>query len=270
MRKVLTYEVSDIVPYINWIYFFHAWGLNGKPQEEKDRLRADGEKLLESWEGKVHPYGVFGLYDANSDGDDLLLDGVRIPMLRQQKPSRAGAPNLCLADFVRPLASGVKDKAGAFATTAGAVRVVGDDPYLKMLSQTLADRLAEGTAERMHGEVRRLYWGYAPDEQLTMDQIFREEYQGIRPAVGYPSLPDASINFILNDLLGMKEIGIRLTENGMMVPHASVSGLMFAHPKSHYFDLGKIGEDQLRDYARRRGLPVELMRHFLQASLLRR
>jgi cobalamin-dependent methionine synthase I len=139
-----------------------------------------------------------------------------------------------------------------------------------MLSQTLADRLAEGTAERMHEEVRRHYWGYAPDEHLTMQETHLEKYQGIRPAVGYPSLPDTSVNFILSDLLNMKEIGIRLTESGMMIPHSSVSGFLFAHPQSRYFDLGKIGEDQLRDYARRRGVPVELMRHFLQSSLLRK
>ena len=103
-----------------------------------------------------------------------------------------------------------------------------------------------------------------------MEQIHREDYQGIRPAVGYPSLPDTSLNFILSELLGMKKIGIRLTESGMMMPHASVSGFMFAHPQARYFDLGRIGEDQLADYARRRGIPMELMRRFLQSSLLKR
>ena len=144
------------------------------------------------------------------------------------------------------------------------------DEYNRMLAQVLCDRLAEGTAERMHEEVRRHYWGYAPDEKLTMKETHNEAYQGIRPAVGYPSLPDTSVNFILNDLLGMKDVGIRLTESGMMVPHASVSGFMFSHPLSRYFDLGKIGEDQLRDYACRRGIPVEVMRRFLQSSLLKR
>ena len=272
MRKILTYKVSDIEPYINWLYFYHAWSLDGKPKEEKDHLHEEAEKLLDSWEGKVCTRAVFGLYEANSDGDDLLLNGVRIPMLRQQKAESTGAPNLCMADFVRPLSSGIEDTAGAFATTVEGMSV-GDgesDPYRKMLSQTLADRLAEGTAERMHEEVRRHYWGYAPDEHLTMQETHLEKYQGIRPAVGYPSLPDTSVNFILSDLLNMKEIGIRLTESGMMIPHSSVSGFLFAHPQSRYSDLGKIGEDQLRDYARRRGVPVELMRHFLQSSLLRK
>ena len=133
-----------------------------------------------------------------------------------------------------------------------------------MMSQVLADRLAEGTAERMHEEVRREYWGYAPNEKLSMKQTHNEEYQGIRPAVGYPSLPDTSINFIISDIIDMKGIGIRLTESGMMTPHASVSGFMFSHPQSKYFDLGRIGNDQIVDYANRRGIPVELVKKFLK------
>ena len=143
------------------------------------------------------------------------------------------------------------------------------DDYLNMLAQTLSDRLAEATAEKLHEEVRKTYWGYAPDEHLTIEQQHREEYQGIRPAIGYPSLPDTSANFLIDQLLDMKLVGIRLTESGMMTPHASVSGLMFAHPMARYFELGKIGDDQLRDYARRRGVPVELMKRFLQSSLLK-
>ena len=136
-----------------------------------------------------------------------------------------------------------------------------------MMGQTLADRLAEAAAEKMHQEVRTHYWGYAPDEHLSMDDLHLEHYQGIRPAVGYPSMPDTSMNFVLDTLLDMKQIGIRLTESGMMQPHASVSGLMFAHPKARYFDLGKIGNDQLEDYAHRRSIPVELMRRFLASKL---
>ena len=132
------------------------------------------------------------------------------------------------------------------------------------LAQTLADRLAEATAEVLHMEVRRSLWGYAPDENLSVAELLREDFQGIRPAVGYPSMPDTSVNFIIDRLINLKQIGIRLTESGAMKPHASVSGLMFAHPKAHYFELGRIGEDQLRDYAHRRGLPVELIRRFLK------
>ena len=279
MRKVLTYELSEVEPYINWLYFYHAWGLSGKPQEEKLRMRAEALGVLESWKGKFHTHAIFGLFDANSDGDDIVIDSreeagtvVRMPMLRQQHPSQDGAPNLCLSDFIRPLRQGIKDRIGVFCTTVdGEITEQNKhDEYLAMLSQVLCDRLAEGTAELLHEEVRRKYWGYAPDEHLTMEQTHREEYQGIRPAVGYPSMPDTSVNFILDQLLDMKQVDIRQTESGMMTPHASVSGLMFAHPKARYFELGKIGEDQLKDYARRRGIPVEMMRRFLQSSLMKK
>jgi cobalamin-dependent methionine synthase I len=133
--------------------------------------------------------------------------------------------------------------------------------------QTLADRLAEATAVRLHEQVRKEFWGYAPNEKLSIRQLHNEEFQGIRPAVGYPSLPDQSVNFILDELLDMAQIGINLTENGMMMPHASVSGLMLAHPASRYFSVGKIDEEQLKDYASRRGMPVEEMRRFLGANI---
>lgn len=139
-----------------------------------------------------------------------------------------------------------------------------------MLSQTIADRLAEATTEKFHEDVRKKYWGYAADEQLTIKDLLAERYQGIRPAVGYPSIPDTSVNFLLYELLDMKGIGISLTESGMMKPHASVSGFMFAHPQSRYFEVGKIDEDQLEDYARRRNQPVELLRKFLVSSLLKK
>ena len=143
----------------------------------------------------------------------------------------------------------------------------GADAYEKMMAQLLADRLAEAAAERVHEQVRKEYWGYAKDEQLSIEEMLVEKFQGIRPAIGYPSLPDTSLNFVLDELLDLKQIGIRLTESGAMKPHASVSGLMLAHPEARYFNLGKIGEDQLRDYARRRGLPVEVLRKFLAANL---
>ena len=135
------------------------------------------------------------------------------------------------------------------------------------MTQLLADRLAEAAAERMHEQVRKEFWGYAADENLSIPDMLVEKFQGIRPAVGYPSLPDTSLNFIIDDLIDMKQIGIRLTESGAMKPHASVSGLMFAHPEARYFSIGKIGEDQLLDYASRRGLPLELCRRFLASNL---
>lgn len=269
MKRRLDYDIDDVRPYINWLYFFHAWGLAGKPQAEKAKLRSEAEAMLDTMQGRYRTHSVFGIYDANSDGDDLLLGSVRIPMLRQQHPTTESGPNLCLADYVRPLSMGVADRAGAFASTVDVAMehdFRGDD-YIRMMAQTLADRLAEATTERMHEEVRRTYWGYAPHERFTKEQLFREEFQGIRPAVGYPSLPDTSVNFLLDSLLDMKSIGIRLTESGAMQPHASVTGFMFAHPQARYFDLGKIGSDQFLDYARRRGVPVELMRRFLASSL---
>lgn len=275
-RKILAYEISEVTPYINWLYFYHAWGLSGKPKEEKEKMQNEALGMLESWQGKYHTHGIFRLLEANSEGDDIaLFDGssiTRIPMLRQQKASSEGEPNLCLADFIRPLSQQKRDQLGLFCTTVDAeiVELYHQDDYLSMLAQTLCDRLAEASAERLHEQVRKEFWGYAPDEHLTMEQSHREEYQGIRPAVGYPSMPDTSVNFILNELLGMKDVNIRLTESGMMTPHSSVSGLMFAHPKARYFELGKIGEDQLRDYAKRRGIPLELMRRFLQSSLLKK
>ena len=261
----LTYQISEVAPYINWAYFYHAWGLSGKPETEKRQLRNEAEVLLQKMEGQHHTFAIFEIMEANSDGDDILIGDVRIPMLRQQQAQDDGVC-LCLADFVRPLSSGKKDRVGAFATTVDNSmehESIGDH-YMQMMTQTLADRLAEATAEKMHEEVRKKYWGYAPDEHLTMEQLHQEEFLGIRPAVGYPSMPDTSINFILSDLIGMKIIGITLTETGMMRPHASVSGLMFAHPKARYFQLGAIGEDQLRDYAMRRGLPVELIRKYIK------
>lgn len=269
MRKLFTYDIEELGPYINWLYFFHAWGLSGKPQEEKAKMRTEAEAMLHTFSGRYKTKAVFMLLDANSDGDDIILGKTRLPMLRQQKPANTGEPNLCLADFVRPLSSGTKDKLGAFATTVD-IRMETEyesDPYQRMLAQTLADRLAEATAEKLHLDVRTRWWGYAPDEHLSIKELQQEEFQGIRPAVGYPSMPDTSMNFLLSSLLGMSEIGIRLTDVGAMKPHASVSGLMFAHPKSHYFDIGKIGEDQLRDYAHRRGVPVELMRRYLASRL---
>ena len=269
MIRYIDYQVAALRPYINWIYFFHAWGLAGKPEAERDSLRREAEAMLDLFSARYATHAAFGLFDANADGDDIIVGGTRLPMLRQQHPASAGSPNMCLADFVRPASSGMKDCVGVFATTVDTAMEhdFQDDDYRRMLAQTLADRLAEATAELVHMEARRTYWGYAANEQLGIRQILHEEYQGIRPAVGYPSMPDTSINFLIDSLIDMKRIGIRLTESGAMKPHASVSGLMFAHPKARYFDVGKIDAEQLRDYARRRHVPVELARRFLASRV---
>jgi cobalamin-dependent methionine synthase I len=287
----ISYDIHELVPYINWAYFFFAWQM--KDEEEKARLRQEAETFLTQQEGRYHAYGLFEIFEANADGDDIVVykgvrsqnSGVcRIPCLRQQQGE---PPYLCLSDFIIPayaltcnlsplsistdssLLSPDSSKLGVFATSAdiGLETDFDTDPYQKMMAQLLADRLSEAAAERMHEQVRKEFWGYAKDEQLTIPEMLIEKFQGIRPAVGYPSLPDTSINFVLNELIDMKQIGIRLTESGAMKPHASVSGLMMAHPKARYFNLGKIGEDQLQDYARRRGLPVEVCRKFLAANL---
>lgn len=303
-----TYSISELIPFINWLYFYHAWGLSGKPKADKEKIKQEALQMLASWEEKYHTHAIFKLFEVGSEGDDLIFflpstseengisgtsggngtpgtsgiesngieekkeKNLRFPMLRQQHPSAPGEPNLCLADFIRPLSQGIRDQIGVFCTSVDGtiIDVYRHDDYLNMMAQTLSDRLAEATAEKLHEEVRKEYWGYAPDENLTIEQQHREEYQGIRPAIGYPSLPDTSANFLIDQLLDMKQAGIRLTETGMMTPHASVSGLMFSHPKARYFELGKIGDDQLRDYARRRGVPVELMRRFLQSSLIKK
>ena len=270
-NKIITYNISEIVPYINWAYFFYAWSMNGKAKDAQLELRSEAEKLLADMEGRYHTRAVFALCEANSEGDDIIINGTRVPMLRQQKVI-PGKPNLCLADFIRPASSGIKDTIGLFATSVDAAFTSNNegDPYQRMLSQTLADRLAEATAEKFHEDVRKKYWGYATDEQLTIKDLLAERYQGIRPAVGYPSIPDTSMNFLLYELLDMKGIGINLTESGMMVPHASVSGFMFAHPQSRYFDLGKIDDEQLEDYAHRHNKPVEELRKYLASTLLKK
>ena len=274
---ILTYHISDVAPYINWGYFFFAWQL--KQENEQRRMRREAEAFLSDIENRYRTHAVFELMDAYAEGDDIVVSSAeqgecgRIACLRQQT---VGSEYLCLADFILPKdcqvsaeQKAIGSRVGLFATTvdAGMENDFKSDPYAKMMAQLLADRLAEATAERMHEEVRTRYWGYAPDEHLSMADLHLEHFQGIRPAVGYPSLPDASLNFELDRLLGMGHIGIRLTENGAMRPHASVSGLMMAHPKAHYFSVGKIGTDQLTDYARRRGIPVEMARRFLTANL---
>lgn len=237
---------------------------------EAMQLFKEANRMLNELDAAYQTHGVVNIMDANADRDDLLLNSKRFPLLRQQTAKlKEDDPFLCLSDFVRPLSSGITDKIGAFATTVDAEmeRLYAEDDYKRMLVQTLSDRLAEATAEKLHEDVRKKLWGYAPDENLSVKDLHNEKYQGIRPAVGYPSLPDQSINFLLDELLDMKQIGISLTENGMMKPHASVCGLMFAHPASRYFSIGKIGEDQLADYAARRGMSIEETKKFLAANL---
>ena len=289
------YRIHQVAEYINWVYFFHAWGFQPRfaaiahihgcdacramwlaqfPEKERSKaaeamqLFKEANRMLTRLDQDFQTHAVFRLMNANSEEHDIWMEGTRFPFLRQQSVP-AGEPYLCLSDFIRPLSSGMPDKIGLFATSvdAGMETLYPEDNYRQLLVQTLADRLAEATAEKMHETIRKEIWGYAPDEQLSIRQLHNEEFQGIRPAVGYPSLPDQSVNFLLDQLLDMKQIGIRLTENGMMQPHASVSGLMFAHPASRYFSVGKIDEEQLENYASRRGMQVDEMRRFLGVNI---
>ena len=285
MRKKLIYSIREVAPYINWIYYFHAWGMEPRfatvadvhqcpacraswiasfPTEEQAKAREvmklydEAKQLLHQWADEPVCHALFALFDAYSDGDDIIVGGTtRLPFLRQQHAGKAGY-TLCLSDFVKEASPEEREELdiantiGVFATTVSLPSK--ELPTNNLQISTLSDRLAEATAEKMHEEVRKHYWGYAKEENLTMQELHAERFQGIRPAVGYPSLPDQSINFLLDQLLDFKEIGITLSENGAMHPHCSVSGLMFAHPKAQYFAVGNISEEQLADYAQRRGI----------------
>ncbi len=260
----ITYRISELLPYINWAYYFFAWQV--KDEVEMLRMRTEALATLKDFNDRYKVHAIFQLLEAYGENDDIVLSsGVRIPLLRQQQ---GNPPYCCLSDYVRPLSSGIVDKIGIFATSVdiGMETDFDNDIYQKMLTQLLADRLAEAAVERLHEEVRKELWGYAKDENLSVAEMLVGHFQGIRPAVGYPSLPDTSMNFLLDEILDMKQIGIRLTESGAMKPHASVSGLMFSNPNAHYFSIGKIGEDQLEDYAKRRGIPSEVLRRWLEIS----
>ncbi|MCD8237183.1 MAG: 5-methyltetrahydrofolate--homocysteine methyltransferase [Prevotellaceae bacterium] len=287
------YRISDVAPYINWIYFFHAWSfplkyasiahihgcdacraswLSGFSEAERPRateamkLQNDASRMLAKLDAYYEIGAIFRLFNSNADNDDIIVGKTRLPMLRQQTPNSNGHC-LCLSDFIRPLETQEYDQIGIFATAVNAKieNLYAEDTYNRMLVQTLADRLAEAAAECLHREVRTEIWGYARDEKLSIDELHLEKFQGIRPAVGYPCLPDLSLNFLLDELLDFSQIGIRLTEHGMMRPHASVSGLMLSHPQSCYFTVGTIDEIQLTDYARRRGMsPTELRTYLIR------
>lgn len=243
---IYTYSISQLRELIDWSYFYWAWGIANAGEEEQRNMRKEAESLLDEWDGVYSTKAIFLRLHANSEGDDIVIgdeNRTRLPMLRQQKSERSDGVLLCLADFIRPAALGESDEIGVFCTSMPeeVCRKYEADPYMRMLSQTVADRLAEATAEM----VNRMM-------------------PGIRPAVGYPSMPDMSINFLLDQLLNMKQIGIRLTETGMMQPHASVSGLIFQHPEACYFNISRVGDDQLQDYSHRRNLNIETIKKFIR------
>ena len=302
MIKTLSFKTHEIAEYISWSYFFYAWGLSAKyatianvhncqacisswidsfPTSE-DKLRAkeavslykDAIEILNEVDGKFDYQGRFGIFEANSKGDDIIVyrenNIVSIPCLRQQYSHSAGKECLCLADFIMPLEMGKHDKIGVFVSSNAKEmeELYPSDNYKHMLCQTLSERLAEAGTELMHALIRRNYWGYAKNENLSTSDILKGKYQGIRPAVGYPSLPDQSVIFILDKLIDFSKTGVTITETGAMHPHASTCGLIFAHPQARYFNVGIIGKDQLRDYSIRRNIPLEQAKEFLSANIV--
>ena len=288
------YPLEKLVDLIDWTPFFQTWELAGRfpailndavVGEAATSLYADARDMLDQivkqkW---LQARAVFGLYAAASDGDDVLLyaDDQRkhiaekLLFLRQQKPKAEGRANRCLADYVAPADSGLGDYIGLFAVTAGIgiekklaeFEAVHDD-YRAILLKALADRLAEAFAEHLHLRVRKEFWGYAPDESLASEELIREEYQGIRPAPGYPACPDHSEKEKLFRLLDAPgNAGMELTSGYAMLPTAAVCGYYFAHPRAEYFVLGPVLPDQLEDYALRKGETVEKIRLLLPANL---
>ena len=279
---------------IDWTPFFQTWRLPGKYPRifddarlgvEARRLFGDAQELLDQAlaAGALRARGVWGLLPAAADGDDLVfftdesraIERARVPFLRQQRKSAAGRPNLCLTDFVAPRGSAVPDWAGAFVVTAGLgtadmvrrFEAEGDD-YRAILLKSLADRLAEAFAEYLHLQLRRQWWGYAADESLDSEGLIAEKYRGIRPAPGYPACPDHVAKRALFAMLDAEAAtGAALTESCAIDPAASVAGWFFGHPESRYFGVGRIGTDQVADYAARAGLTVEETAAWLAPNL---
>ncbi len=287
-------NMGALAELIDWTPFFRAWEMHGAyPQilndavkgTEATKLFNDAQQMLKDIiaHKKLSARAVVGFYPANSRGDDIVLfrDESRtepltvIHTLRQQADKGEKRPNLALADFIAPEESGVPDYLGLFAVTAGigvdalvAHYQADHDDYSAIMVKALADRLAEALAEWMHREVRTRLWGYAPDEQLSNESLVKETYRGIRPAPGYPACPDHTEKETLFDVLSVPQtIDVHLTETFAMNPTASVSGFYFAHPEARYFSVGKIGRDQLEDYARRKGWSVAEAERWLRQNL---
>jgi len=293
-RAFRAYDLAELARYIDWTPFFQAWELKGpyprileddKYGEAARHLFEDAQTMLkqlvaEKW---LVANAVVGFWPANSVGDDIELYAdetctkvlATLHTLRQQMAREAGRANLALADFVAPKETGVADYIGGFAVTAG----IGEedlarrferanDDYSKIMVKALADRLAEAFAEALHAKVRRELWAYAPGETLSNEELIAENYAGIRPAPGYPAQPDHTEKRTLLKLLDAEQAtGLKLTESCAMWPAAAVSGLYFANPESRYFGVGKIGRDQVQDYAARKGWTLEEAERWLGPSL---
>ncbi|MEL7585795.1 MAG: methionine synthase [Prolixibacteraceae bacterium] len=293
IHELIDYPIAELRKYIDWNFFFFVWELKGRfpdilsderQGEQARKVYADAQQMLDRIiERKMlQANGIFGIWPAHSEGDDVVLfddeartkELGRFYHLRQQEKKQAGSPNFCLADFVAPREVNKTDYCGAFAVTAGvgiekwmAEYKADHDDYNAIMLEALADRLAEAFAELLHEKVRKEYWAYVPDENLSMEDIIKVKYQGIRPAMGYPACPEHHEKRNLFNILGAEKVGINLSEHFAMYPTAAVCGQYFAHPESRYFSLEKIGKDQVEDYARRKGVSVELVEQFLPVNL---
>ncbi len=294
VRVLRDYDLTALRRYIDWQPFFNAWEMKGSfpdilnapsTGQAARKLYEDAQQMLDriAEEGWLTARGAVGLWPANSVGDDIEVYASEqreepravLHQLRQQGQHRAGVPNRCLADFVAPRSTGVRDYVGAFAVTAGhgsqakaAEFKAALDDYSAILLESLADRLAEAFAERLHQRVRKELWGYAPDERLDNRELLKEQYDGIRPAPGYPACPDHTEKQTLWELLDVEaQTGITLTESMAMWPGASVSGWYFSHPDSQYFVVGRLGRDQVADYAERKGWTLAEAERWLSPNL---
>lgn len=296
-RSVIELNISDVVSHINWAFFFNTWKMDAKfagvafvhdcagchqtwlnsftgeernKAEQAVKLYNDAQCVLNEIVNTAPHccHAIVNLTKAHSDGDNIVADGTTLPMLRQQ----ASDSNVfaSLADFVSPK----DDYIGMFAVSiSGEISALkakyeaNNDSYSAVILQTLCDRLAEAASEFLHLSVRKKYWGYAPEENLSLKELYSAKYVGIRPAVGYPSLPDQQLIFKLNESLNLSEIGIELTENGAMLPTSSVCGLYFANPEAYYFAIGKISAEQLSDYASRCGITETQAKKYLSKNI---
>lgn len=288
------FPLEDLLPYMDWTPFFHTWELRGSYPKiltdktvgtEATKLFADAQKLLQEIVSNklLKAKAVIGFWPANTLGDDILLYKdeerkevlTRIHTLRQQAEKAKNQPYYALSDFVAPVDSGINDYWGGFAVTTGigcdelvAAYEKNYDDYNSIMVKALADRLAEAFAEKMHQMVRKEYWGYSKDEQLSNEELIKEQYAGIRPAPGYPACPDHTEKITLFNMLNAEQhTSIYLTESLAMHPTAAVSGFYFSHPESRYFGVGKLGKDQIEDYAKRKNESIEAVEKWLGPNL---
>jgi len=284
-------DLNDLKDYIDWTFFFFSWKLSGKyPAIFKDPVKGvEAKKLFDDAQVYLKEIidrkllvarAVFGLFPAVSEGDDVKVfsaqngsDEIAVfRFLRNQEPKEKNVPNLSLSDYIAPESEGLTDHIGTFVVTATlddeAMKEFAEDDYASIMIRILSDRLAEAAAEWLHEKIRKDYWGYAAQEHLDMEDLLKAKYRGIRPAPGYPACPDHTEKQIIFDILGAEKIiGARLTENYAMVPPASVSGYIFSHPESSYFNIGKINPDQLEDYAKRKNMTIEEAARWLAPNL---